>query len=119
MTGFKLIKSLLHSANSVMETLPRCLINLATSSSSFCDIYMNLPRSSITPVSSPEAWRSCILSMAAWVFSLKWAARSSSKTTFCACKKVFLNMKCHDQIIHEYKNHIEYSDIHSIKDLQC
>lgn len=43
------IKLLLCSANSVNETRPRFFINDATASSSDCDIYINLPLSSITP----------------------------------------------------------------------
>lgn len=74
---------------------------------------MNLPLSSMTPVSSPDAWRSCILSMAAWVFSLKCAAKSSSRTTFCACKNLFLNIEdirnhvaCHGVSDHDSDNSI-------------
>lgn len=64
-TGLKLIKSLLLSASSDIETLPLCFMNFATSSSSFCEMYINFPLSSITPVSSPLACKSVSLSIAA------------------------------------------------------
>lgn len=49
LSGVRLIRELLAWASSVMETLPLCLMNWATESSSAGVMKMNFPLSSITP----------------------------------------------------------------------
>ena len=51
-SGVKFISELLQSTNSAIETRPLCLIKCATDSSSSLVMYMNLPRSSMTPTSN-------------------------------------------------------------------
>lgn len=52
LSGIRLIRELLAWASSVMDTLPLCLMNRATESSSSGVMEMNFPLSSITPASN-------------------------------------------------------------------
>lgn len=63
-SGCKLISELLLLTSSVMDTLPLCLMNLATAFSSSTEMWMNFPRSSTTPVISPDSCRDCTRDMA-------------------------------------------------------
>lgn len=76
------MRLLLAAARSAMETLPLCLMNLATASNSDVERKMNFPRSSNTPVKILSSCSFSILLMAAWIFSLNLTAKSSKMTTF-------------------------------------
>ena len=57
---------LLELTSSAMDTLPLCLMKLATACSSWSEIKMNLPLSSTTPLSAPLSCSACTRAMASY-----------------------------------------------------